>query len=345
MAADPPLNAIEEIAAAWMVERDRGLSPARQRELDRWLAADARHAAVFEALAETWALIGEARAEVRRDEGIPVLPETRRRFTWLAPVLATAAAIAIVAAGVWRGAEMEQERATSPYALAASTDVGVLRKLELPDGSIIQLNTDSVVDVRYSEHERRVRLARGEAYFTVAKNAARPFIVSAAGVDVRVVGTVFNVRLRSESVDVLVTEGKVRVGAPVAGATSASPPEPEINPLSELTAGQKVSIALAATAVEPAPVPPIVASTAEIRQTLAWQARRLDFDGTPLADIVAEINRYNRHKLVVTDERLNAQRFGGSFPSSDYETFVRMLEADFGVRAERHGNETRLRLK
>lgn len=84
---------------------------------------------------------------------------------------------------------------------------------------------------------------------------------------------------------------------------------------------------------------------AEIQQTLAWRARRLDFDAVPLADIVVEINRHNRHKLVIADPRLNGQRFGGSFPAGDYETFVRMLETSFGVVAERGSDETRLRLK
>jgi len=78
---------------------------------------------------------------------------------------------------------------------------------------------------------------------------------------------------------------------------------------------------------------------------LAWQEHRLDFDATPLVEIVAEINRYNRHKLAIADARLNDQRFGGSFPAGDYETFVRMLEANFGVVAERGSGVTRLRLK
>ena len=92
-------------------------------------------------------------------------------------------------------------------------------------------------------------------------------------------------------------------------------------------------------------VSPIEVSAVEIKQTLAWQSRRLDFDATPLADIVAEINRYNRHQLVIADDRLNDRRFGGSFPAGDYETFVRMLEANFEVVAERGKDETRLRLK
>ena len=83
----------------------------------------------------------------------------------------------------------------------------------------------------------------------------------------------------------------------------------------------------------------------EVKQALAWQSRRLDFDATPLEEIVAEMNRYNRHKLVIADSRLTTRQFGGSFPAGDYETIVRMLETNFGVVAERKGGETWLRLK
>lgn len=327
------LNAIEEVAAAWLVERDRGLTAARAGDLRRWLKADERHAAAFAALAETWALLGEG-MEASADEEATRGPE--KRVGWAAMTIALAAAAA-VALGVfaWKTEESGGGgRSAAEYALTAATEVGAVRTITLPDGSVMQLNTDSAVDVRFGEKERRVRLTRGEAHFTVAKNAARPFVVSAGGVDVRVVGTVFNVRLRSEAVDVLVTEGKVRVQQPAAAEVS------------ELRAGQRVSVDREAAAQSAASgAKPVTATPAEVRQALAWQTRRLDFDAAPLSEIVAEINRYNRHKLVIADAELEARRFGGSFPANDYETLVRMLEADFGVVAERKGGETWLRVR
>ena len=340
MSADRELTAIEEQAADWMVERDRGLSRERERELARWLAVDARHAAVFNALAETWSLIGEARPHVLAADDRPAAPD-RRRAGWFPVTIAAAAAIAVACLGAWRFAEVRKGEAESAFAIASTTEIGALRTVALPDGSVIQLNTDSAVDVRYTPEERRVALSRGEAHFTVAKNPGRPFIVSVAGVDVRVVGTIFNVRLRAEAVDVLVTEGKVRVDSPVVAIAPPSASAEEQHP--ELVAGQKLSIGLQA------PAAPVVKraelSTVEIKQALAWQARRLDFDSAPLEEIVAEMNRYNRHKLVIEDPRLNTQRFGGSFPAGDCETVVRMLEANFGVVADRGMKETRLRLK
>ena len=341
MSADPELIAIEEQAADWMVERDRGLTRAREREFAAWLALDARHAAMFNALAETWSLIGESRPVVL-DADRRTNVASRPFAVWRRFALGAAAAVIIGAMGAWRFAEVRRAEGAGPFVLASTTDVGGLRNVALPDGSVIQLNTDSAVDVHYTPEQRRVVLARGEAHFTVAKNPDRPFIVSVAGVDVRVVGTVFNIRLRPEAVDVLVTEGKVRVNPATAAAVGTNKTPVESAP-SELTAGQKLSIDLHAPAAPVATRAEL--SSVEIKQALAWQARRLDFDAAPLEQIVAEMNRYNRHKLVIADPRLTTQRFGGSFPAGDCETIVRMLEANFGVIAERETNETRLRLK
>lgn len=340
MSADRDLTAIEEQAADWMVERDRGLSPARQRELACWLRADDRHAAVFSALQATWELIGESRAGLSGAAS----PATSRRIwaAWLPLTVAAAAALAVSATGWWRLAHAKPDSA-APFTLTRTTDIGQVRRIDLPDGSVIQLNTNSAADIRFTDAERRVKLARGEAHFSVARNPRRPFIVSVAGVDVRVVGTVFNVRLRSEAVDVVVTEGKVRVDSPGPAESPAVEPAADAHH-SELTAGQKLSVGLATSSAPVASAPTDV-STAEIKQILAWRERRLEFDAAPLGDIVNEINRYNRHQLVIVDPRLRDQRFGGSFPAGDYATFVRMLESSFGVVADRQGNETRLRAR
>ena len=339
MSADRDITAIEVQAADWMVERDRGLSAARQRELTRWLRADDRHAAVFSALEATWELIGESRAGASG----AARPATSRRVrpAWFPITLAAAAAVAVSVAGWGRLAHSRPDPAAA-FALSRTTEIGQVRRIDLPDGSVIQLNTNSAADIRFTDAERRVKLARGEAHFSVARNPGPPFIVSVAGVDVRVVGTVFNVRLRSEAVDVVVTEGKVRVDSPGQAASGVVEPAAGAHH-SELTAGQKLSVGLASSSVPVAE--PTEVSTAEIKQILAWQDRRLDFDAAPLGDIVNEINRYNRHQLVIVDPRLREQRFGGSFPAGDYETFVRMLESSFGVVADRQGNETRLRAR
>ncbi|MBL9190394.1 MAG: FecR domain-containing protein [Opitutaceae bacterium] len=332
------MNAVEAAAADWLIRQDHGFTPEQEREFARWLARDPRHAAAFDALAATWALMGEASPGAGRSAS----SVRRRVIPWWPVAVAAAAVIAVAFAGWSRAGGRKASPVSGPdYELAAATDVGALRKVELPDGSVIQLNTGSAVAVRYEAHVRRVHLTQGEAYFTVAKNPGRPFIVNAAGVDVRVLGTVFNVRLRPDSVDVLVTEGKVSVQSPVGVVASPAATAVATPGWSELVAGQKLSVEL--SPVTPVTVQPVAVAPTVIRQTLAWQERRLEFDATPLSEIVEEFNRHNRHELVIADEPLRSVRFGGSFPVADYATFVRMLEKDFGVVVERAANRTLLR--
>jgi transmembrane sensor len=232
-------------------------------------------------------------------------------------------------------------RPAPDYSVAAATDIGAMRKLNLPDGSSVQLNTDSAVVVRLTETERRVRLVRGEAHFQVAKNPARPFIVSAGAIAVRAVGTAFDVRLQPGAVEVLVTEGRVRVNHAANGASllaTAAPTSDE--PL--LVAGQRAVVPTPVTTGACATV--VALDPAEIGQVTSWQSGRLEFVATPLASIVDEFNRYNRHKLVIADPGLAARRFGGSFSVGDHEELVRVLEAEFGVVAERGATATKLRL-
>lgn len=343
--SDEGEGAVESAAADWMVRVDQGLTAGEEQEFARWLAVDPRHARVFHALEATWNLMGHAAAA---STSRPREPAPGRREPRWRPITLAAAATLVAGLFWWSQPPGVMRNHADAFALSASTDVGVLRELALPDGSAVQLNTDSEISVQFSAAERRVRLLRGEAHFAIARNPSRPFFVSASGVEVRAVGTAFNVRVRPTAVEVLVTEGKVRVDDPsgdsllhpAASATyspraGASPPV--------LTAGEKAIVEIT-PAARPAAAPIATVPPQTIKQALAWRDRRLDFESTPLAEIVAEMNRYNRHKLVIADPRLAQERFGGSFPANDSEPLVRLLEGNFGVTAERRASETLLRL-
>jgi transmembrane sensor len=327
---DGSMEAIERAAANWFVLRDAGFTARQQQEFERWLGADERHAEIYAEFDETWSRLGEL-GEIATDAptAAPVQPRRRGTLLWLSGALAAAAAVA--ACITWWPAS-----APAPFSLVASTDIGVMRRMSLPDSSVVWLNTDSAIAVQFTITERHVRLERGEAHFQVAKNAAQPFVVSAGQVAVRAVGTAFDVRMRPEAVEVLVTEGKVRVDDAAKGGTLLASPSAAGPPV--LLAGQRALIALGTAAVTAEVTP------AEIGQALAWREWRLEFVATPLADMAAEFNRYNRHKLVITDPGLASRRFGGTFSAGDYAELVRLLEKDFGVVAEHEENETRLRL-
>lgn len=335
-------SAIDATAADWLARRGRGLTPGEQAGLAHWLQSDPRHARAFTSLERTWNSLDRLKelgspARRRLEADLPAVSIRRRRPSVLIfqTVLAAAAALALAYVGWWRPA-----RATAPFAETVATETGGQRKLSLPDGSSVDLNTDTAVEVVFTAAERRVRLRHGEAQFSVAKNRQRPFVVEVAGVDIRAVGTAFNVRLRPGAVEVIVTEGKVRVADTQKGTsllvalTSAEE--------SLLVAGERVLIGVTASSPVPETAAPL--SPPEIKRALAWQERRLIFDGTPLVEVVAEFNRYNRQKLVIADARLNERQFGGTFTVSNQEAFVRLLESRFGVTAERVGDETSLRL-
>jgi transmembrane sensor len=345
---DPALP--EEIqlgAADWLVRQDHGLTAEERDEFERWLARDARHAAAYRELCETWGLLDQVPAS-----RVP-LPLRRIGMAWWAGAGLAAAAAVVVAVWLpsWNSAS------TIAADQRATTAIGGFERLTLPDGSVVRLNTASAVAVAFAESERRITLESGEASFEVVKDAVRPFIVRAGPVEVRAIGTAFNVRQEGDAVDVLVTEGRVQVDdvvskqsvlPPKVPATRAEPPagsrseSGSLSVMPVLSAGQRVRIANkpmeSAKPVEVLEVPaPVVA------RVLAWHDRHLEFSDEPLEHIAAEFNRYNQHRLVIADPVLGTQRFGGKFPANDFATLVRLLEANFGVIVERRENETVLR--
>lgn len=316
---------VEEQASAWVARRDRGLSPLEQDEYLQWLAADARHveevqrqAAAFQRMMmlSEWQPVTSAQPN-------PQLFARRQPSKWRT-VLAMAAAIAVVGGLSWL---MLNNRSDSA---PPSSYLVVNERLTLPDHSVVELKEGSHVTVDFKPTERRVRLT-GEALFYVAKNAKRPFIVEGGGVAVRAVGTAFNVRVGEKAVDVLVTEGSVRVHPQGAGASTEDAPAAA----TLVAAQQRVVFDRAATA-PPAPTP---VSAAEIAEELAWKAPRFQFVETPLETAIQEFNRRNSDKIVIGDPALRLVPIGGAFRADNVDAFVRAVEVTLDLRAERRGDE------
>jgi len=337
MSPDDPLH---RLIADWLSDR---ISPDDFRALDARLRTDPaaraalRRTASLDAALRDWATRHEisaawAGADAPAPDVVPAraAPSLFRRWRW---PLAAAAAIALSVATYHFGT------------LSAPQPVGPATRV-LADGTVVELNDTAVIVADYTATERRVRLERGEAHFTVTKDATRPFTVTAAGVAVRAVGTAFNVRLADAAVEVLVTEGQVRLQSPppaqtAPGATGNSGTAPvsthSASPAPErlLTARQR---AVVATTPSTATAPEIATLTpGEIARVLAWQHRLLDFTATPLGDIVAAFNRRNATQLVLADPALAALRVNASLRSDNVIGFVKLLETGFGVRAERRG--------
>jgi transmembrane sensor len=328
-------EAIETAAAQWLARRDRGLAAAEQDAYLQWLMENPAHGAALNRLEKTWLALNQLKKwrPVHSPQPNPdLLAPSRRRYWRWSGVLAAAAMVA-VALVLWssRSSELVAPR-------LAIIHPGPER-MTLEDGSIVELNAGAKVDVAFTPGERRVQLVRGEAHFTVAKNPHRPFIVSADKLSVRAVGTAFSVSLNRQAVSVLVTEGKVRLDEIAVAAEGAAPVPRE---LSSLIAGQQAVVAMTPAAALLVPEVREV-TPSEIERALSWQGLRLEFVDMPLADVVAEFNRYNQRKLVVEDAPTGAMLVGGNFRADNVDTFVRLLDAGFGVEALTRGNEVVLR--
>jgi transmembrane sensor len=236
------------------------------------------------------------------------------------------------------------------YTTTTATAVGKFKRVTLPDGSLLTLNTDSAVEVAFDPAARHVRLLRGEAYFKVAHAPERPFRVEAAQVHVQAVGTAFNVRYHAKKVEVTVTEGRVALNDATGFALTLASPAEELAaapspPAAEtVAAGARATVALTVTgapAMGPVNVSRLLAPAVD--SALAWQSGRLEFSETPLAEVVSEFNRYNRHQIVIEDAELATQRFGGAFACNGYASFIEVLERSFSVVADRRGGSTVLR--
>jgi transmembrane sensor len=324
-------RAADQQAADWLARRDRGLNAAEQDAYLQWLREDSRHAGLIARHEQTARRLKQL-AQWQPAGSSEPNPDlfARPRGRWSARLTALGAVAAALVIGIL-GWQSLAPQPTPPPA-ATGSFLRVNERQALADGSAVELRDGSRIAVMFSATERRVRLVGGEANFIVAKDPARPFIVEAGGVAVRAVGTVFAVRLDAATVDVLVTEGKVRVETPPAAERSASHEEVA----SEVPASHRAVVSLAPAA----PAPQVLPVTPEqIREALDWQAARFQFYETPLADAVREFNRHNHQQLVLGDESLGAMRIGGTFRADNVEGFVSLLHITLGLRSESRGPE------
>ncbi|MDB5461439.1 MAG: anti-FecI sigma factor, FecR, partial [Caulobacteraceae bacterium] len=204
-------------------------------------------------------------------------------------------------------------------------DLGEISRVPLPDGSVMDINTSSVLNVVMQAQGRDVTLHRGEAWFEVAKDPARPFLVRTGDARFRAVGTAFSVRRMSEGAELLVTEGRVEAWLSAA-------------------AGRRVMIDAGSKLVLDARQPLRAAAAAqEIERSLAWRNGQISLDGETLAEAAAEFNRYNRRQLVIEDPALAGRRFVGLFRTDDPQSFAVAVSATSGAHLVEDADAIRLR--
>jgi transmembrane sensor len=215
-----------------------------------------------------------------------------------------------------------------------ATPIGGLASVPMADGSHVTLNTDSQIRIALTDTERRVELGRGEAFFEVSKDAARPFIVRVGSKRVIAVGTKFSVRREGDDIEVVVTEGKVRVEDRAVEHGSRADGSADVF----LMPGSIARADEAGVLVQRKTLP-------EAEEQLSWRTGVLMFRDQSLGEAAAEFNRYNVRKIVIQDPSVAALKIEGNFRATNVEAFVRLLESGFPVRAEMQADQIVLAAK
>lgn len=308
------MSAIDNQALAWLRKQsERELDADERAALDAWLEADTRHKgayvralvidnAISQAVSDQHVHPGEDRYGLRSD-GYGSARASRR--TWL-KYGALAAGVAILGVG------MSLQSRDSVTTLATST--GEFRRVALADTSIASLNSDSKLEVRFTTARRQVDLVKGEAWFEVAKDKHKPFVVAAAGVEVRAVGTAFGVRRFPNGAEVLVTEGTVEVWTGRARA--------------RLGAGERSFLPYNAARIT------VTRQPEEIQRKLAWRDGNLQFTRQTLGEAVADFNRYSARQIVIADRALESERIFGQYRIDAPEQFAKDIGAYLNVPVE-----------
>lgn len=293
----------DESAAAWAVQREaRGDDPVFVAELNAWLAQDPRRAGALLRAEAALSYLNRGRAlGADRPQPDPV-PRISRRTLLVGGTISVVAASLGAIAVLW------------PRTESYKTAVGEVRKLPLADGSTATINTASELRVSMTRDTRRLSLIQGEAWFKVAPDADRPFIVEAGEVRVRATGTAFSVRRRDNGASVFVTEGVVETWT-----------EGQEDLLAKVAAGSKAM-------VERGQPPQAIQAKQEIENGLAWRFGQISLYGETLAAAVAEFNRHNTRKIVISDAALASEKVVGQFSADDPEAFVRAAAGMFGAR-------------
>jgi transmembrane sensor len=311
---------VHEEAAAWVAQFE-GRAPvaAERAKFDDWLGRSPGHAAAYDEALRTWRDLAAMRGS-EQYQALLGKPTPRERLVsalraprWAA-VAAGAAAVVVV---VWLGFTLDVVSLLRRPTQVA-TQIAEVRETTLPDGTRVVLGAESQLSFEVTENVRHATVGGGDAYFAVTRDPARPFAVSSGDVQVRVVGTQFEIRRRSGEVSVAVAEGTVDVSRADASGS-----------IVRLQRGEALTArnggASAVRAVEPADI-------------AAWRSGRLVYDNAELRDVVADANRYARSRIVIADAQLTGLRVTTSFRTSQVEGMIETLQAALPLVAERQAN-------
>lgn len=376
MRSEDQLHAlIAEQAAEWYVaHRDGVLAPSQRQAFMRWLRASPMHVAEYLSVASMAQDIGDAARQdatswesLLREAGVPdrVIPlggitrssapgtrsrggyrtgttrthrasrAARRPFVrWGAGIAASVLmAVALIGGLRWF--------VSRPQVQGYATRHGEQRSLQLPDNTVVRLNSDTAITVSFDRRRRRVEISRGQAYFEVAKDPARPFDVQVDGLLIKDIGTAFDVYRQGADTTVTVAEGQVQVWRALPAPSTDWPGLDRHLPVSQghapildLAAGYQARIAASGAVESQGPV--------DVQRATAWTQGNIAFENQSIAAVAAEFNRYNNQQISVDDPRIATLPISGTFDAHDVYTFVAFLDTLPGVKVEARGARIRI---
>lgn len=330
----PDVETLELEASEWLMRFEDGDVPeAELSAFHAWRAKSDQHKAAFDEMAEFWGDMDIVRrlrgyAPAAHDAKIAMRGPSQFLMSRRAVFAAVAATVTLMVGGaLYYGAGQR----SGGYQESFKTAIGEQRTIELPDGSVVEMNTGTSIEIEFTASARDIRLLGGEAYFSVASNRQRPFSVYANQGIVTAVGTEFTVRLRDRFVDVLVTEGRVALtpAQELARSLNERPGNaaPELGAL-ELSPGQN--------AIFDEDIEHIGAiDRAAQRRKLSWREGRLAFAAEPLVNVVQDVGRYTEISIEFDDEDLRSLPVTGRFNIGDIDAMFEALEIMAGVKVVR----------
>ncbi len=299
--------AIKTVANTWWVRLDSDTVSAQERdEFAHWLAANPQHRQAFDAVGALWGELDAVKHRVAKPETItPKTPWIRS--LWAAPTLA------MCCLALWLFSPL-------PMLLRADfhTGYGEMRDIRLSDGSVAHLNSNSALAVRIDGNQRQLTLLQGEAWFEVSPDSSRPFQVHAEHGTVTALGTAFNIRLRNSQAEVSVTQHSVSIDVE---QDSGQALHEVVSEGQQLAYDQQAGMGKI--------------KAIDSQTVTAWQRGKLVFENQPLGEVMAELNRYHRGYLLISDDSITQRRVNGVFRTDQPLVALSALESSLSVHSTR----------
>jgi transmembrane sensor len=301
-------EAIYDRAVEWVASVDRSRDdPAAKVELECWLAGDPRRRGAYFRAQAAWAMLDRASvlgSQVTDDHVSLARRISRRQMVWGGGAIAASGVIVASGIALWSDSPVRIETAT-----------GEIRRVPLADGTLVAVNTRTTLGIDLKPATRRIVLDRGEAWFEVAHDRSRPFIVEAGDVRVKAVGTAFSVRRSDGGASVQVTDGVVEVWS-----------VGDVSNIRRVSAGARTFVSNFTGPQQARMASP------DIDRSLAWRSGQLIFDGETLGEAAAEFNRYNVVQVRISDPALASEKFVGRFHTNEPDAFARAAATILGAR-------------